>query len=592
MQPRGAASDFVRIPDASESGDPKARAGGRRRSGRGDGAHDRYAGRVFEGASRSPRRWAMAVVLSFAETTNLSITARRFDIRGAGPNATALEALLTAVGARRVAAGETPDYLFSSGEGETPLGPAEAVALAANRDRPLLLVDAAPDAIAEGLASTHSLRAGVRATSIPQLVVVRVDNTRHAPNETPAADRIAWARRFMPASGRLAARFAEEGTVRGTRLGVSMVLEPKTAVLALLLQEAGADVSVFAHPDETDDDVAEALRGAGLRVFARSTAGPAEHRELALGFLEERPAVLLDDGSHVIRLAHEAAPQLLTGMIGAAEETTSGLRLLRAMAARGGLRLPVVAVNDARSKTLFDNRYGTGQSCLFTILGLTGLDLDGATVVVAGYGPVGEGVARHARAFGASVVVAELDPVRALAATYDGFRVSRLIDAVASADLVVSATGVRDTIGLEVLQACAQSAVVAVAGGVPQEVAVEAAVAAGATRAAVGWRRERLSFPGGASVELLDDGGCINVTAGEGNPIEIMDLSFAVQLSAIRHLVESAGTLAPGVHPLPAVADDAVAAQVLATSGLRIDEAATAAQSPAATFAPRFGSAG
>lgn len=552
---------------------------------------DRYADRVFEVASRSPRQWAAAVVLGFAETTNLTIAGRRFDLHGSGPNATALEALLTAIGARRVVAGEAPDYLFSSGEGETPLGAVEAVALAADRDRPLLLVDAAPDAIADVLPSKHPLRAGVRATSVPRLIVVRLDGTRHGPHETPAADRIAWARRFMPTSGRLAEWLAEDGTVRGTRIGVSMVLEPKTAVLALRLQEAGAEVSVFAHPDETDDEVAAALRDAGIRVFARSQAGPAEHRDLALAFLQERPAVLVDDGSHVIRLAHESAPQLLEGMIGAAEETTSGLRPLRAMAAEGRLRIPVVAVNDARSKTLFDNRYGTGQSCLFTILGLTGLDLHGATVVVAGYGPVGEGVARHARAFGASVVVAELDPVRALAATYDGFRVPHLIDAVASADLIVSATGVRDTITVEVLQACAPSAVVAVAGGVPQEVAVEAALAAGATRETVGWKREQLSFPGGTSVELLDDGGCINVTAGEGNPIEIMDLSFAVQLSAIRHLVESAGTLAPGVHPLPAEADDAVAAQALAAAGLRVDEAATAVPASAATFPPRFGGA-
>lgn len=542
-------------------------------------------------ASRSPRQWATAVVLGFAETTNLSVAGRRFDVHGSGPNASALVSLLTAIGARRTATGETPDYLFCSGEGEAPLGPAEIAALAPDPDRPLLLVDASPaTATADSITLTHPLRAGVWATSLPRLVVARLDGTRRRPQETPAADRVAWARRFMPTSETLAARLASDGTVRGTRIGVSMVLEPKTAALALMLHGAGAVVSVFSHPDETDDEVAAALRDAGLRVFARSDAAPAEHRALAIAFLEERPAVLVDDGSHVIRLAHEATPHVLDGMIGAAEETTSGLRPLRAMAAEGGLRIPVVAVNDARSKTLFDNRYGTGQSCLFTILGLTGQDLDGATVVVAGYGPVGEGVAHHARALGAVVVVAEPDPVRALAATYDGFRVSRLIAAVSSADLVVSATGVRDTISLEVLLACAPSAVVAVAGGVPQEVAVEDALAAGATRTSIGWKRELLSFPGGTSVELLDDGGCINVTAGEGNPIEIMDLSFAVQLSAIRYLVESAGTLAPGVHPLPEQADNAVAANALAAAGLPIDSAAPPA--PPAPLWPRFGSVG
>lgn len=545
---------------------------------------------MFEVASRSPRQWAASVILGFAETTNLSIAGRRFDVRGAGPNAEALIALLTAIGARRVAAGETPDYLFVSGEGGTSLLLRDLDALAPDPDRPLVLVDATPDgtAVADASARADQLRAGVGATSLPHVVVVRLDDTRHGPHESAAADRIAWARRFMPASARLAAQLAEDGTVRGVRIGVSMVLEPKTAVLALMLRDAGAEVAVFSHPDETDDDVADALREAGLRIHARAAAGPDEHRALAMAFLEERPAVLVDDGSHVIRLAHEAAPRLLDGMIGAAEETTSGLRPLRAMAAEGLLRIPVVAVNDARSKTLFDNRYGTGQSCLFTILGLTGLDLFGAAVVVAGYGPVGEGVARHARALGAAVVVAEPDPVRALAATYDGFRVSRLVEAVAAADLVVSATGVRDTIGLDVLRACPPSAVVAVAGGVPQEVAVDDALAAGATREVIGWKRERIAFPGGTSVELLDDGGCINVTAGEGNPIEIMDLSFAVQLSAIRHLVETAGTLTPAVHPLPAAADDAVAAQALAAAGLRIDDAAAPA-APVPLW-PRFGS--
>ena len=270
------------------------------------------------------------------------------------------------------------------------------------------------------------------ATNVPDVVLVRLDRDRREPELSPAVARIAWARRFMSTAEGLAARLDADGTVRGLRVGLSMVLEPKTAVLALTLREAGAEVTVFAHPDETDDAVAGALTDAGLRVYARSDAGPAEHRELASAFLAERPQVLVDDGSHVIRLAHETAPEVLAGLIGAAEETTSGLRPLRTMADEGRLKIPVVAVNDARSKTLFDNRYGTGQSCLFTILGLTDLDLATSTVVVAGYGHVGEGVAHHARALGATVVVTELDPVRALAASFDGFRVAPLLEAVAS----------------------------------------------------------------------------------------------------------------------------------------------------------------
>jgi adenosylhomocysteinase len=196
--------------------------------------------------------------------------------------------------------------------------------------------------------------------------------------------------------------------------------------------------------------------------------------------------------------------------------------------------------------------------------------------VVAGYGHVGEGVAHHVRALGGTVVVAEVDPVRALAAVFDGHRVAPLLDAVATAHLVVSATGVRDTISLAVLQACAHDAVVAVAGGVPQEVAIDDAVAAGARRETIGRKSERFTFPTGSSVVILDDGGCINVTAGEGNPIEIMDLSFAVQLSAIRLLVESAGTLPAGVHRLPPTVDDAVAAAALRSAGVTVDASAAA----------------
>lgn len=561
---------------------------------------------MFEQARPSPRQWATAVVLRFAETTNLSIAGRRFDVRGAGPLAPALSALLAAIGARRIERGERPDYLFCTGEDASPLTRADlSFPSASGGARPLLVVDATPEASATasafasadasaqapaldgGVAPVEQLRDGVWATNVPDVVLVRLDRDRRAPELSPAVARIAWARRFMSTAEGLAARLKADGTVRGLRVGLSMVLEPKTAVLALTLREAGAEVAVFAHPDETDDTVAAALTDAGLRVYARSDAGPAEHRELASAFLAEHPQVLVDDGSHVIRLAHETAPEVLAGLIGAAEETTSGLRPLRTMAEEGRLKIPVVAVNDARSKTLFDNRYGTGQSCLFTILGLTDLDLATSTVVVAGYGHVGEGVAHHARALGATVVVTELDPVRALAASFDGFRVAPLLEAVASAQLVVSATGVRDTISLPVLLACARDAVVAVAGGVPQEVAIDDALAQGAVRETIGRKRERFTFATGSSLVILDDGGCINVTAGEGNPIEIMDLSFAVQLAAIRQLVESAGSLTVGVHPLPAQADDAVAAEALKAAGVRIDTRTGPA--PAAEIWPRFG---
>ncbi|MBF4576951.1 adenosylhomocysteinase [Frondihabitans sp. VKM Ac-2883] len=405
------------------------------------------------------------------------------------------------------------------------------------------------------------------------------------PDRGDARGRIDWARRHMTVSGRLAAALTHDGILRGVRIGIAMVLEPKTAVLALLLRDAGAEVVVYAHADETDDEVADALRTQGLEVFADSRATLAEQRALAVQLLDRRPAILLDDGSHVIRLAHEIGHPALDTMVGAAEETTSGLRPLRILARRNELVIPVIAVNDARTKTYFDNRYGTGQSCVFAILDL--LDTlpetpvrAGSRATVAGFGPVGEGVAQVLAALGLTVTVAETDPVRALQAVYAGYDVAELTVAASQSDLIVSATGIRETLSLEVLRAAREGAVVAVAGGVDQEVAIDAAAEAGATREPVVPKIERLTISGGPSLLLLDDGGCINITAAEGNPIEIMDLSFAVQLEAVRMLVDSGSTLEPGVHALGPKADRVIATEALAAQGIAAPGAVAEARAP------------
>jgi adenosylhomocysteinase len=532
--------------------------------------------------SSDSRAWASFVLRRFAAATNLLVAGRRFSIRGSGPRERALAALLVAIGARRVVDGERPDYLFCTGEDVAPLKFA-GLGLGAEPDvssRPLVVVDATPSGLGieeAGFRPLVEFRAGVFATVSPHVFLVRPATAGVSTSVVSVLDargRIEWARRFMPVMETLVAEIAEADLVDGVRIGLSMVLEPKTAVFALALRDAGADVTVFAHPDETDDTIADILRKGGIPVWARSGADATEHRDSALAFLDARPQLLIDDGSHLIRLAHSDRPDVLETLTGAAEETTSGLRPLRLMADAGVLRVPVIAANDARSKTLFDNRYGTGQSCVFTILDLLVVDAAGQTVVVAGYGHVGEGVAHHARALGATVVVAETDPVRALQASFAGHRVAPLLEAVREADIVISATGVRDTISHDVLLACARDAAIAVAGGVPQEVAIDAAVDSGAIRETVGDRIERFTFPGGSSVLILDDGGCINVTAGEGNPIEIMDLSFAVQASAIRYLAQSGG-LPPGVHDLPSDADDAVAMIALRSAGIEIDSGPT-----------------
>ncbi|WP_062288286.1 adenosylhomocysteinase [Demequina phytophila] len=390
-----------------------------------------------------------------------------------------------------------------------------------------------------------------------------------------AGGRLDFARAHMPVSTALARELADAGTVAGLRIGVSMTLEPKTANLALLLRDAGAEVAVYAHPDETDAAVADALRARGVAVDADATlAGPAE-REAALGWLRRGFDVVVDDGSHLVRLAHEAAPEVVAGWIGVTEETTSGLTPLRAMETSGVLRTPVVAVNDAATKTGFDNRYGTGQSCVFAIADLienvdaTVRDLP---VLVIGYGPVGVGVAAHLAALGAQVSVAEIDPLRALLAAHDGYQVGHAED-LAQGALVISCTGVAGTITRELLSL---AAMVAVAGGVPGEIDLELDVLEPV--AVAGSRVPHLDVDVERGTLVLDRGGCINVTAAEGNPIEIMDLSFATQLAAIRHLLETRPAV--GVHALPAHAVAHVAATAAAARGLEVDEDPATASSP------------
>ncbi|MBF4595413.1 adenosylhomocysteinase [Curtobacterium flaccumfaciens] len=537
--------------------------------------------------------WASAAVRRFAAATNLLVAARRFRIVGGDPrDAAALRHLLTALGAHE--ADEQPnhqhqhrqypsdlvDQLWCLG---TPEESTPAVEQAADRPRgtTLVIIDAGrylPAVDEDAFGPVAPARPGVLAVPMLSDDVFLVSTGRD-PEDDPAADaRLRWARRSMPVARSVAAELRDGGLLRGTRIGVAMFLEPKTAVLSLLLRDAGAEVVVYAHADETDDAVADALRSAGLTVFASSTATLPEQKQLALAMLDTAPHILLDDGSHVIRLAHQERPDLLPTMLGAAEETTSGLGPLRVLAARGELGIPVIAVNDARTKTFFDNRYGTGQSTVFAVLDLvdglasgTHRVIPGGAAAVAGFGHVGEGVALVLTALGFRVTVAETDPVRALQARFAGYAVAPLVEAVRDADLVMSATGVPDTIDLEVLRACADGAVLAVAGGVDQEIAVDDALAAGARCQDVGPKAERFVFPGSDGGPIvLDDGGCINITAAEGNPVEIMDLSFAVQLGAVRMLLERGDELERAVVPIDPAVDDVTARTALAAFGTHV----------------------
>ncbi len=399
-----------------------------------------------------------------------------------------------------------------------------------------------------------------------------------------AAGRLDFAREHMPVSAALATALRDAGTVAGLRVGISMTLEPKTANLALMLRDAGADVAVYAHPDETDPAVAQALRDRGIPCDADETLSGDAEREAALAWLRRGYDVVVDDGSHLVRLAHEAAPELVEGWIGVTEETTSGLTPLRRMREVGALRTPVVAVNDAATKTGFDNRYGTGQSCVFAIADLleqVDMTVRDLPVLVIGYGPVGVGVAAHLDALGAEVRVSEIDPVRALLAVHDGYDVGPAEDLAAGA-LVVSCTGVRATITPEILAA---ATVVAVAGGVPGEVSLEGTTLEPLVVA--GERARALDIAEPARTLVLDRGGCINVTAAEGNPIEIMDLSFATQLAAVAELVSTRPGV--GVHALSDAAVTRVGAVAAHARGLSFSPALAASSATDADWrSPRF----
>lgn len=397
-------------------------------------------------------------------------------------------------------------------------------------------------------------------------------------------DRIDWARDFMPATAALAAELRGSGAVEGVRIGVSDVLEPKTANVALFLAEAGAEVTVTSAGRNTDDAVAAALVHAGIPVFAEAGAGPADDEQNALTLLDARPQIVVDDGAATIRLAHTARPRLVEEMIGATEQTTSGVRPLREMHRQHALRIPVVAANDARTKSLFDNLHGTGQSVVFAVADLLDRPLAGASVVIAGYGRVGSGIARHAAALGARVTVSETDPVAALQAAFAGHRVEPLPRAAAAADVLISATGVGHTIDVGALEALPDGAAVAVGGGVWQEIALEDAIRAGAVETARRGAVSTLRMPSGRRIHVLDDGHCINVSAAEGNPIQIMDLSFGVQLAAVAHLIAHGSELGVGVHDLPRAADDRVALAALASFGGDVDTVSAAQRAHLASW--------
>ena len=380
------------------------------------------------------------------------------------------------------------------------------------------------------------------------------------------AEAMAFAQNHMPVLDAVMKDALQHVDFTGISIAVCLILEPKTAILLRQLKAAGAKVGAYCGAEANDERVAEQLRAEGIPVAYNPDWTPMQAHQGALDLLDElKPNIIIDDGASFARLAAMERPELMADIIGVAEETTSGIRAFQAMQDAGKLSFPVIAVNDSMLKTGFDNAHGTGETCVTTMQRILGSDaFDGSRVTVVGYGPVGRGFARRARALGADVTVCDTNPVVALQAVFDGFRALDIDKAVPDADMVVSATGVRHTIAMEHMRKMRQGAVLAVIGGIANEIALDELADFHAEN-----KREirDLAIPDGPTIRLVSEGDGVNYTVGGGNPIEIMDLSFAVQASAVTYLLEHRGDLENGLQQLDRNVDRHIAEIALRTRG-------------------------
>jgi adenosylhomocysteinase len=378
--------------------------------------------------------------------------------------------------------------------------------------------------------------------------------------------RIAWVARHSPVLNRLARGRLADGALRGCRVAVVVHLEAKTAYLATLLAEAGANVVVAgSNPATTQDPVCAALVARGIEVHATHGASAEEFVGDLLAVADAGPEIVVDDGAELTARIVEHRPRLVAGLRGVTEETTTGVGRLRAMQNAGRLTFPAIAANDAWSKHLYDNRYGTGQSTLTAILRLTNLSGAGKEFCIVGYGWVGKGLARYAEGIGGRVTVVEIDPVRALEAHMDGHRVASLAQALPDADVVVTATGGIEALRGEHLGLLKDDVLLANAGHHDREIDVAALGSGEEVRPGV----TRHELAGGRHAHLLVEGRLVNIAGGDGHPVEIMDLSFSVQALAA-HLLASQ-ELPPGLHRLPAELDREIARTKLDTLGLELE---------------------
>ncbi|GAA4893238.1 adenosylhomocysteinase [Streptomonospora salina] len=386
--------------------------------------------------------------------------------------------------------------------------------------------------------------------------------------------RVEWAERAMPALGKLHDRFAAERPLEGMRVAACMHVTAETANLLRALGAGGAEIALAAsNPLSTQDDTAAALVAEyGIAVYARAGIDPDSYDRNLATVLERRPHLLLDDGCDLVNLAHMERPHLLDEVVGGCEQTTTGVIRLRRMSAEGVLRLPMVAVNDTATKRMFDNRYGTGQSTLDGIMRATNAMIAGRTVVVAGFGYCGRGLAERARGLGARVVVTEVDPVKALDAVMQGYTVLPMDEAAPVGDVLVTVTGNRDVIRPEHLASLKDGAVLANSGHFDVEIDLPALEAMSVDiRREVRPQADEYVLADGRRIVLLAEGRLVNLGAAEGHPAAVMDMSFSVQALTVAWLARTAAELAPGVLEVPDGVDTDVARLELEALGVGVD---------------------
>ncbi|MDW7674693.1 MAG: adenosylhomocysteinase [Bacillota bacterium] len=385
--------------------------------------------------------------------------------------------------------------------------------------------------------------------------------------------KLDWVKSHMPLLNTIEEQFKKEQPFKGLKVTICLHLEAKTGYLAQVVQAGGAEVAVCgSNPLSTQDDVVAALVDSGITAFAWHNVTTDEYHDHINKALDFRPNAIIDDGGDLVGTLHSQRVEQAKELLGGCEETTTGILRLKSLEQEGKLLFPMMAVNDAYCKYLFDNRYGTGQSVWDGIMRTTNLVVCGKTVVVVGYGWCGKGVAMRAKGLGAKVIVTEIDPIKAIEAYMDGFEVMPMAEAAKEGDLFITVTGNKDVIAGDHFDVMKDGAIMCNAGHFDVEVSKTDLTAKATTVREVRKNIDEYALKDGRKLYLLAGGRLVNLAAGDGHPAEVMDLTFALQALALKHVVQHGKELGPKVHSVPEELDKYVANLRLETLGISIDK--------------------